>query len=256
MNDSPYFRSLRVLIAAVILTTVATSGAYAQKAPSGSVSAETKDASAPVADDLAAFKKRMEACGKMAEDRGQRLRCYDSLSENMGLIAPSASEETEETIAKFGFWNVVEQRTRANEEVIYLKLDSSNSVLTSTGLKRSPALIFRCKNRTTDAYIDWGGPLANPRGAKDKIYLSYKIDDGIRMPQEWSFSLDFFSAFSPTPIEFAKSLKSKKTLVIEITPEGQWMERLMYNLDGFNNALAVLTDRCYKTAAPPETISP
>ena len=241
-----------ILLAALLFFFVCTApvGLYAQN----SAAPEKKDIPSPekdeenrikVLNELVSLKSKLEFCGKIAEDRAQRLRCYDNIAKEYDYIDTDMSRETEEKLARFGFWSVVERKSEIGDISVYLKLDSSNAAISTAGHNRFPTLILRCKNKKTDVYIDWGGALGNPKGQEKKIYIGYRMGSEDENAEEWEFSLDFYSAFAPMPNEFVRNLKGKKKLIVEITPYNQSMATLLFNTEGFENALAMLVDRCY-----------
>lgn len=202
---------------------------------------------AKVLGELVMVKEKMENCAKMREDRAQRLRCYDGIAEILGYIDSSYSQEREERLGKFGFWNVVNRKSEVGETTTYLKLDSSNSIKNSAGFEKHPTVILRCKNKKTDVYLDWASPMGNVKGPDKKIYLSYRFDNQENQSQEWEYSMDYFSAFSPTPTDFVREMRGKNKLIFEVTPYEQSAVKLLYELKGFDEALNVLIAQCYAT---------
>jgi len=196
--------------------------------------------------ELVSIKEKIKFCAEISKDRGLRINCYDRISESLGYIAEADRAKTEKTIAQLGFWNVVERENKIGEMVTYLKLDSKNTVRNKRGITRAPTLILRCKDKVTDVYLDWGEPLGNPNGRKKNIYIEYQIDSSASKPQEWDYSLDFFSAFNPTSVDFVRELRGKEKLIMKFTPDKQSMKTLLFELKGFNSALSILVDRCYK----------
>lgn len=241
-NPSLFMRS--TFVAALLFVSVPTGQLYARDESQTEENAR-QESPIVVLNELKGLKSKVEFCGRMTTDRAQRLRCYDNISEEYGYIDTDMTKETEEKLAQFGFWSVNERKSEIGDTSIYLRIDSSNAARSPLGHERFPTLIVRCKNKKTDAYIDWGSPLGNTQGYEKTIYVGYRIDGGEEKAQEWEFSLDYYSAFSPKPIEFVRELKGKKKLVVEITPYNQSMAALLFHLDGLESALAILVDRCY-----------
>ena len=198
--------------------------------------------------DLLSLKKQIETCTGITLERGRRLRCYDAIAVDLGFITTEDIQKTEEQIAKYGFWEVIERKVGTGNTSIYLRLDSSTIVKSAYGPAHAPTLILRCTDKNTDVFLDWGGMLGDPKGKAKGIYVDYKLDSAAFKAQEWEYSLDFSSAFVPRPVDFVRELKGKKELTIQITPFGQGggMANLIFNLEQFENALAALVDRCYK----------
>jgi hypothetical protein len=172
-----------------------------------------------------------------------RLQCYDKMAAEMGMIAPDKTERQEQKLATFGFWKVLSSQNALGEELTYLKIYSNAPVKTMSGIKKEPEFVIRCKLKKTDVYLDWKGPLSPPH--KEKMFLSYKIDELPKVSTDWELSLDKFAAFSPEPIEFVRSLKDKKNLLFEFTPLNETVKTVAFTLDGLDNALDMLVQRCY-----------
>ena len=198
--------------------------------------------------DLLALKNQVETCTKITLERGRRLRCFDAIAVDLGYITAEDIQKTEEQIAKYGFWEVIERKVGTGNTSIYLRIDSSTTVKNKYGQPHSPTLVLRCADKKTEVFLDWGGVLGDPKGKAKGIYVDYKLDSAAFKAQEWEYSLDFSSAFVPRPVEFVRELKGKKELTIQITPYGQGMgmANLVFNTDQFDNALATLVDRCYR----------
>lgn len=241
-RHATFFRITIATMCAIVLVCMLHMPVFAQTPPSPE---KDQDNRAKVLGELMMIKNKMENCAKMREDRAQRLRCYDGISEILGYIDAGYNQEREELLGRFGFWNVINRESAVGETTTYLKLDSSNAITNAAGFSKNPTLILRCKNKKTDVYIDWASPMGNTKGPDRKIYLSFRFDGQENQSQEWEYSLDYFSAFSPTPTDFVREMRGKQKLIFEITPYEQSAVKLLYELKGFDDALNVLIGRCY-----------
>ncbi len=174
-----------------------------------------------------------------------RLKCYDVFSEEKGFITKEKREKRVEGLGQFGFWRMEGETSVKGQITTYLRLDSTNEILTEARVKKSPTFIISCTQGTTNAYLDWKGPLK--RSAYDRnIYVSYKIGEDPPQPEQWELSMDRYAAFSPRSTEFVRELLSSDSLLIQITPADDSTMTLRFNLEGLQNALDLLVERCYK----------
>ena len=237
----------KAVFLAVMLSFILFSGVFSPlRAESNQTDITEEQNAATIFNENKLLKSKLEACAKVTSDIAERLHCYDEIAKRYGFIAEEDLQDTDKKLAQYGFWNIVERSSEIAGTTIYLKLDSVNAIRTASGTERKPTLILRCKDKMTDVYLDWGNPLKHTKGREKKMYLEYKFDDQEEVPQEWDLSIDFYSAFSPYPVDFVREMKGKKKAVFRLTPYGQGMASVLYKLEGFEQALSVLVNKCYK----------
>jgi hypothetical protein len=237
----------RCLIGGVLALLLYCAPAAAVSTPAGAPRTKEEAAKAklpPARIELDRLKEDIGLCATM-EENASRLRCYDNLSIALGLMTEEDRTQTEQSLAKFGFWSVIARTSAIGEETTSLKLDSENQVSTKSGMARNPTLIVRCKKKDTDVYLDWGSPMANKDEGIKRTLVAYTTDADPRKEEAWEYSLDYYGVFAPDSAAFIRKVRDRHKLVFEVTTDGM-KRNVIFNLEGMDNALQFLIDRCYK----------
>lgn len=194
--------------------------------------------------DLEDQRRRIQVCAT-DPSLASRMVCYDEIARDYGYKTSEDIKTQEEKVGDHGFWRIVKKLNEMGDEVIYLKVDSVEPVVTRAGTRRTPTFTIRCVGGKTDAYIDWKAALADYKVFIQKQQVSYKIDGSSLIDQDWELSQDNHAAFAPDPIEFIKKLTGRSKLALIITPYTDKSATLIFPLQGLPTALNVLVERCY-----------
>jgi hypothetical protein len=203
--------------------------------------------------------RRVEICSKTAS-LADRVVCYDEIARDYGFKTLRDLKSQEQKIGQYGFWQVTHRINDMGDEVIYLKLDSVEPVVSRSGIRRTPTFTLRCVSKKTDVFLDWKATLTGNRNIKN-IHVLYKIDSNPLVSGTWQLSEDNNAAFSPNAIEFIKSLTDRTKLVLIVTPFADRTATLIFPLKGLAPALDILVKRCYNAQnsgapAPPSNAAP
>lgn len=197
--------------------------------------------SAKVKDVNKAIKQCSEIIGRV-----NRLICYDDLAKEQGHIPPDKVNREKTVLETYGFWEVTKKRNAAGEDIIYLKNDAVEYVVSQLGIKRKPTFVIKCKHGKTEAYIDWKSKIM-PRNYSGytKMSVFYKIDSAAFRQVSWELSTDKQAIFVPNPVEFVKEMHKKDKIVFEITPPHDVAQTIVHDISGLSEVLKILVDKCY-----------
>lgn len=186
----------------------------------------------------------VKTCAAM-KSRISRLTCYDELASRMGYVPEEQAAREGEILDKYGFWEVTKRRNAAGEEVIYLKNDATEDVISRSGAARRPTLVIKCKSGNTDVYLDWKTQITPYRvGAKTfPIALQLGTDD--KQVMDWELSTDGNALFTPDSVEFVKQMRKNDRLILQLTPPNDLAQTVVHDISGLNSVLGLLVAQCY-----------
>lgn len=193
---------------------------------------------------LALLIEELTVCVEM-KDRVMRLRCYDDLSTEKGLMKAAVKDLERQKLQTYGFWQVTSEMDQLGIETMFVSQAPYNKLSAPTLQTKIPVLNIRCRQGNTDVYLDWKSPMNAGRMFLKDIYIFNRIDSNEEQRMTWSLSLDAFAAFSPDPIGFIKTLRGMRKLQLRVTPYGGVTETLMFELGMLEQALDVMVKRCY-----------
>ncbi len=176
-----------------------------------------------------------------------RLACYDELATQLGLQTQEEATKEKDLMVKYGLWKAQAGKDDLGFDSFYFRLPSNDTVQSSADIGMRPVLTLKCQPQKTDVYVDWQIPLTTD--ANLKVYpVSYSIDGMTAVHESWTLSSDGVALYAQDPAAMIRALKKRKTLVVSVDPEMQDTYRVGFSLDGFDEILQVLIDRCYKDA--------
>jgi hypothetical protein len=196
------------------------------------------------AEKLAGLIQSIKICTDTKE-RILRLRCYDELSTELGLMPEEVKTVDRARMGTYGFWEILSEKDPLGLETIYVSIAPYNRLSNPVYSAKTPVLNIRCRQGNTDIYLDWKSPLNTGRPLMKDIFIYAKADSDPEYRHVWSLSLDALAAFSPDPIEFIKSLRGKRKLIIKVTPAGGTLENLVFEIGQLDAALDIMIKRCY-----------
>jgi type VI secretion system (T6SS) VasI/EvfG family protein len=144
---------------------------------------------------------------KLIKDEAERLRCYDRVLNEAPANAPRATPPVDDSHFVRGSWVVSLGKSPTD--------DAPQLVAALEALGGKGALVFRCQQGRTDAYVT----LQAYVGAAQPLPVSYTINNGQEIATRWLPAKDGNALFVPTAalaIEFIRSLPPEATLALTI----------------------------------------
>lgn len=217
--------------------------------PTNPIGEKVEEVEAPKPDNLEAKKlamitEELTVCVEM-KDRVMRLRCYDDLSTEIGIMKEEFKALERQKLASYGFWQVASETDQLGIETMYLSLSPLNKLSSVNMQSKVPAFNIRCRQGNTDVYIDWRTAMNGGRPTFKDIFIFTRVESEPEFRETWSFSMDAFAAFAPDPIGFIKQMRGKRKLQLRVTPYGGNTETLMFEIGFLEQALDVMVKRCY-----------
>lgn len=138
-------------------------------------------------------------------------------------------------------WYFNEKETKLDgKKNIYYAKQSVDTLPNAIGNQEHGALIIRCVDNQTEAYIVWPSFI----GLSEQ-QVKYKVDDNKINTETWSLSTDGCGAFASKPIKFLNSLKGAKTLIIQLDSYKQGQGELEFDLSGIDNYIDKIAECCH-----------
>jgi len=142
-----------------------------------------------------------------------------------------------------GWSEQVEPSTMANSTTVTLTLLANNPVA-GWLMNTRPALVLRCEEHKTEAYVATGLSSSVELGRFHEHTVRLRLDDGKAERSTWSESTDNKALFAPNPIALVHRLSAAKTLRFEFTPFNANTQVADFNLEGLNDHLPKLEEAC------------
>ncbi len=194
----------------------------------------------------AAFRQSLSICvGKSS--RMERLVCYDAFARDLGLMPAEEANKQEKLLAKYGFWQAMNIKDESGLDTIYLKLPAISANETDDSFH--PVLTLKCQLKKTDLYVDWREPLTD-NGKLKAFPISYSMDGEPEKAENWTLSGDGIAIYAIDAAAVIRGLKKKSKFVVSVNPDIGQPVKAVFQLDGFDQILQVLIDRCYKDGQP------
>jgi type VI secretion system protein VasI len=139
-----------------------------------------------------------------------------------------------------GKWNVRVETSPINDSKnVYLSLTSNESIPSMIGTTQ-PVLLARCKENSTDVFVNWDVYL----GMEETDVLS-RLDSEPAKTENWSISTDYKATFyGGSDIAFLKQLMNHEKLLLQVTPYGESPVMISFSLSGLPEAIRPLQDAC------------
>jgi hypothetical protein len=173
---------------------------------------------------------------KLIKEETERLRCYDRALNEAPANAPSRATPNVADASRFaqGGWVVSLSKSPSDDTQLVAALEA---------LGGKGALVFRCQQGRTDAYVT----LQAYVGAAQPLPVAYTINDGQEIATRWLPAKDGNALFVPTPtlaIEFIRSLPSEATLALTIHDFVGRGELLQFKLGPISDLRDKMADVC------------
>jgi type VI secretion system protein VasI len=181
--------------------------------------------------------KKMLACAAKFNSL-ERLACFDDLAKAAGPIQEQESKTLgrwtiETNVSKFDDTKSVSLTLAANEKI--------NGWLGKSSL---PELHIRCRERKTEAYIDFGMSPVAETGLYDAATLQFRIDKRPPLKEIATKSADGNSLFLKDPVSFTKRLYKAEHLLVRFTPFSSSAQEASFDIAGLEQAIVPLTEAC------------
>jgi len=186
----------------------------------------------------------LKKCASLT-DRAERLQCFDQIAVSQQLMSADNAAKQKQIMEQIGLWRVQTQQDETGRTVIYLKTQATTPITLVNGLKQTPTLTVRCREKKTDVYMDWNAPLTSSDSGIKTIFVKSRLDEDITVDRDWELSLDKKAAFAPEAVNYVRAMKDAKKISLEFTPIHEGAVVALFDLTGFKGALDTLVRKCY-----------
>ena len=182
---------------------------------------------------------------KLMKDEAERLRCYDRALNEAPASAPSRATPDAADANRFTQGSWVVSLSKSPSE------DTPQIVAALEALGGKGALVFRCQQGRTDAYVT----LQAYVGAAQPLPVAYTINNGPEIATRWLPAKDGNALFVPTAtlaVEFIRSLPADATLDLTIHDFVGRGELLQFKLGPISDLREKMADACGWPGQPQE----
>jgi len=168
----------------------------------------------------------------------KRLECFDSLSKRLGVASPKTSTTT---ISK---WQVTKETSRIDDSSnVTIRVAADSSISGWPRKTVTPSLVFRCKERKTEAYIVTGMSPQVEYGT-DGATVTLRFDKEKATKYQTSKSTDGEALFFGQSVGLIKKMVQHTTLLFEFVPFNSSPAITTFDLRGLADALKPLRETC------------
>lgn len=184
------------------------------------------------------LEKRLLKCS--AEKNSlQRLACFDELSKQLG------SPIDTKALGSVGEWKVSTDTSRFDDsKSITLVLSAREAITGWLNKTYRPSLILRCREKRTEAYINFGMSPNVELGLHNQATLQFRIDKNSPFKVIASKSTDGEALFLPDAIGFSKRILGAKELLVRFVPFNASPQETSFPVEGLANAIEPLRETC------------
>lgn len=108
----------------------------------------------------------------------------------------------------------------------------------------TPKLIIRCKEKSTDVFVNTGTAAQPEYGNYDSATVRLKLDDDTPYKEEWNESTDKEALFAPRAVNLARKLVKAKKFLFEFTPHNANPQIAKFDLNGIEKYLPEVANTC------------
>jgi len=191
-------------------------------------------------------------CAAIEADE-QRLACFDALAAGVegGAAEEPANPQPAAPVAApapaAGGWiNNVTRDPMTDFENSVWRVTALNTIPDGMLGSTRPAMIVRCRDDTTELYIDWGRYISTG-DLYNRHSVTTRIDDAPAVRADWSLSTDFEATFTRGAIGFLRTMRGAVRLLAETIPFGSSAVRAEFNITGIDEVVADVSSRCHWT---------
>jgi type VI secretion system protein VasI len=181
--------------------------------------------------------RNMLACAAKSNSL-ERLACFDDLAKTIGPI-----HEQQSNIV--GRWTIETNVSKFDDtKSVHLSLTANEKINGWLGKSHIPELNIRCRERKTEAYIDFGmSPAAEPE-LYDSATLQFRIDKQPLFKAIATKSPDGNTLFLKDPASFIKRLLKAEQLLVRFIPYTSSAQETTFSIAGLEKVIAPLTEAC------------
>jgi hypothetical protein len=141
-----------------------------------------------------------------------------------------------------------------SRKVVY-RLEAENDV--SVWLKTvRPALIARCQEGKTDAYVVTHSSASVEYGSTDEHTVRLRFDEDKATTERWTESTDNDALFAPQPVRFLRSLATSEALRFGYTPFNASPVVVEFTTRGFGEPFQNIASTCKWSAEASDSSKP
>ncbi len=194
------------------------------------------------------LKTRLANCASIEDDQ-ERLKCYDQLVQDLGLLtltgtkpavdkeSPPTIDDENKPIVDKGKWSVDTETNPIDDSktvTVSLLADEGEGIYGDKII-----LMIRCKSNKTDLFIGWSSYL----GDEANVLTRIGTEDSSR--QRWSLSTNSQATFYPgSDITFIKKIMSVDKFVAQVTPYSESPITAVFDVRGLKEAIKPLQEVC------------
>lgn len=177
----------------------------------------------------------------------KRLACFDDLAKNEQKNADkNAKTKLNSNESNSKNWNLsISQSKIDDSETVVLMTSAKEPVSGKFNKTVTPMLIIRCLEKTTSAYISFGGLFMSDLGAHGKV--TFRIDKEKPFTQNMNVSNDNKALGlweGAIAIPFIKKLMTGETLIAQATPYSDSPVMLTFDISKLENEIDPLRKSC------------
>lgn len=181
---------------------------------------------------LAVEDKEVAACAAVKNDV-TRLSCFDQMASKNGLV-----ETTVATVAAgSGKWSTSTSSDPLTDKSVYLAFLDADQGRGKYGGKVD--LVVRCKNNSTELYINWNSYLG-----LDTTTVTHRVDKNKAITSSWDVSTDHKSTFMRAPVATLKQMLAGESFIANVTPYGESPVTAVFDIKGAEVALQDIRKGC------------
>jgi len=162
-----------------------------------------------------------------------RLSCFDDLATRLN----QAPKTVNTTTRSKGAWRTSTNMDPLTDNSVHFAIIDA-----TTGQGRFGdriALVVRCKNQVTEAYIDWQTFLGT-----NETTVTHRVDRAPAASARWSISTDHKASFMPDPKATLESFVGATTYVANLTPYSESPITATFNIAGAEQAFRDIRRDC------------
>ncbi|MBD2826696.1 hypothetical protein [Xenorhabdus szentirmaii] len=148
----------------------------------------------------------------------------------LACLLPLASTASEHQ--KLGKWLISKDINKLTDKVDYFAVLSPED--------GEGALVLRCKDNTTEAYLATDEYL----GSGDYTKVTLRIDKKNVITESWVMGGSSDSAFAPSPVRFIKKIYDKQNVIFGYKPYGKTQIVAEFKIDHINEVAKEISEAC------------
>lgn len=179
----------------------------------------------------------MAVCAIKGSDK-ERLNCYDSLANKLGVSPPSSVKPSK--IKNQGKWQVNTAKSQIDDSNNVNLWVMADDYVKSGYDEVRPELFVRCSENKTSVFITWDLYLG-----LDSTSMLTRLDSENAVINLWTISTDNKAVFTTdNDITYVKSLFGHDRLLAKITPYGASPVIATFSITGLKDAVTPLRKAC------------